>query len=422
MPIRHRAASTGIVLTATLLGSACQPTERATALATDALRLDSLPSPAAPGSAEPFLSAAPDGDVMMSWIERDSASRSAAVRTARLDSARRWTTPSTVVRDTTLFVNWADFPSVVTLADGSLLAHWLQKNGSGTYAYDVRLAHSRDGGTTWSPSVLPHEAGVQAEHGFVTLLPRADSSADVLFLNGSPAPASTGGGHEMAGPPMRLAFARWTPGSPPSSTPAFLDQRVCDCCQTAAAMTASGPVILYRDRSESETRDISTARLVNGVWTPSRPLNQDGWVIDGCPVNGPAISARGERVAAVWFTAARDTAKAQLKFSTDNGATFGAAVRIDDGTPVGRVDVEWLDDSTVVTSWIERRGAKDADVRARIIHADGRRGPALTLQALAGGRASGFPRMAASHNGIVMAWTVPGPTSTIRMARVQRAK
>ena len=46
------------------------------------------------------------------------------------------------------FVNWADVPSVVRLANGTLAGHWLQKSGADTYAYDVRLAYSHDDGKT----------------------------------------------------------------------------------------------------------------------------------------------------------------------------------------------------------------------------------------------------------------------------------
>jgi hypothetical protein len=37
---------------------------------------------------------------------------------------------------------------MVALPDGSLAAHWLVKSGSGTYAYDVNISRSFDGGKT----------------------------------------------------------------------------------------------------------------------------------------------------------------------------------------------------------------------------------------------------------------------------------
>ena len=404
---------------------ACQSREAAPA--TQRLTLTALPSPAGAKSAEPFLSATADGNVAMSWLQRGDDSVTVALKLAMLDAGGSWSAPVSVVQSKELFVNWADFPSVVSLADGRLLAHWLQKNGAGKYAYDVRLAQSSDGGRTWSRSVTPHGEGIQAEHGFVTLLPRADSSADIVFLNGRQAPAPAPGAptaEEGRGPPMRLAIARWGADGAVSAAPTILDQRTCDCCQTAAAVTSRGTVVLYRDRSDSETRDIAVRRLVQGAWTEPVPLHGDDWTIDACPVNGPAISAIGERVAAAWFTGARDTAKVQVVFSTDAGATFGAPVRIDAGAPAGRVDVELLDGGDAVVTWIERTARDTSEVRARIVRSDGTAEPPLTVSTLTQGRASGFPRMVRRKADIALAWTVPasaGTPATIQLAALRVA-
>ena len=68
-------------------------------------------------------------------------------------------------------------------------------------------------------------------------------------------------------------------------------------------MTAEGPVVVYRDRSEAEKeiRDISIVRLKGKKWSAPRPVFQDGWRLNGCPVNGPAVAAAGRRVAVAWF-------------------------------------------------------------------------------------------------------------------------
>jgi hypothetical protein len=375
--------------------------------------------PAGKGAAEPFVARTPAGEIVLSWLEKMPDS-SVSFRMSTLSVGGTWSAPREVVRRRDLFVNWADFPSVVALADGRLLAHWLQRNGSGKYAYDVRLAQSSNAGETWASSVLPHEAGVQAEHGFVTILPRADSTADVVFLNGSPKPESPASHASEAehGPPMKLAFARWDARG--SVVPATtLDQRVCDCCQTAAAVTAQGPIVAYRDRSEAETRDISVLRRVAGKWTESVPLHRDNWTIDGCPVNGPALSADGDRVAAVWFTGARDTAKVQLVFSTDAGATFGAPVRIDGGSPSGRVDVELLNGGDALVTWLERTGSETAEVRARVVRPDGTAEPHIVVSQAKSSRASGFPRMVRRGSNIVLAWTVAGTPSEIRVATLK---
>ncbi len=377
-----------------------------------------MTSPSGPSSAEPFLSTSDQGKITLSWLQREPDSVTVALRIATADSTGTWGPVSEVVKARNLFVNWADFPSVVSLADGRLLAHWLQKNGKGTYAYDVRLSESGDGGRTWSTSTTPHGPGIPAEHGFVTLLPRADSTADVVFLNGSVAPAGT---EEGRGPPMRLAVARWGGASAAILPETILDQRTCDCCQTAAAMTSAGPIVLYRDRTETETRDISITRMVNGAWTPPTPVHSDNWTIDACPVNGPAVAAHDARVAAVWFTGARDTAKVLLAFSTDGGATFGAPIRIDGGVPAGRVDVELLAGDEALVTWIERTSKDSSAVRARLVRSDGTVEPPITVAELGAGRATGFPRMVRRANDVVIAWTRPGAESSVQLASIRVA-
>ena len=76
----------------------------------------------------------------MTWIEKTGDS-TYAVRYARLDGAT-WTRPTTVVERRDLFVNWADYPSVIATPSGRLLVHWLQRSSAGRYAYDVRIAQA----------------------------------------------------------------------------------------------------------------------------------------------------------------------------------------------------------------------------------------------------------------------------------------
>lgn len=401
-----------IVTLAGLIGvGACAGREPAKPM--QRLQLRALPSPAGPRSAEPFVSTGPSSTVLLSWLERQPDSTTVVLKVATADSNERWSPPRAVVSATDLFVNWADFPSVVALADGRLLAHWLQKNGGGKYAYDVKLAQSGDGGQQWTPVGSPHTPGLAAEHGFVTLLPRADSSADIVFLHGTPAATGSAEGH---GPPMSLAAAHWSRDAGLATGASILDPRTCDCCQTAAASTSRGPVVIYRDRSDTEIRDMSVIRSVNGTWSAPTPLHADGWQVNGCPVNGPAVSAIGDTLAAVWFTAARDTAKVQLAFSTDAGATFGTPIRIDGGMPSGRLDVEQLRNGDALVTWIERTGTNSTAIRARLVRRDGTPEPPLTIATLPGGRATGFPRMTRRGDDVVLAWTQPGPISTVHLA------
>ena len=196
-----------------------------------------------------------------------------------------------------------------------------------------------------------------------------------------------------------------------------LDERACDCCQTHAAMTTEGPIVVYRDRTANEIRDISIVRRVRGAWTAPKPVHNDGWEVNFCPVNGPFVAAAGRRVAVSWYTAAKDTPRVKVAFSSDAGATFSAPITVDEGNPAGRVATVLLDDGSALVSWIERTGGDTASVKARRVREKEGAGPSVIVTASSAARASGFPRMARSGNQIYFAWTVPGRPSTVQVAR-----
>jgi hypothetical protein len=383
-------------------------------------QVEPLVTPADSGSSLPFLSTAPDGRVFLSWVEPTGPKRHALKFSVLTGAA--WSEPRTIAEGEGWFVNWADFPSIVPMPDGSLAAHWLERSGPDTYAYGVRISRSADVGTTWSPAVIPHRDSTQTEHGFVSMFPAPGPGA----ADGAGPSGSTGAvwldGREMAGQEegaeghagghggdgvgsgsMTLRYAS-IDAAGTTSEEALLDERVCECCQTSAAMTEEGPVVVYRDRFDGEIRDISIVRRSGGMWGRPSRLSYDEWKIDGCPVNGPAVDARGREVAVAWFTAAGDTPRVKLAFSRDAGATFSSPVVIDDGSPSGRVDVALLPGGDAVVSWLERSGGA-AEVRVKRVTPDGKPGPPIVVAPTGTARSSGFPRIAYSGGRLVFAWT-----------------
>lgn len=367
-------------------------------------------SPAGAGAAEPFLSATREG-VLLSWLEPVPNSDRTALRYSRLRNGH-WSPPRTIVERNDLFVNWADFPSVVEDAKGVLFAHWLQKSGSGTYTYDIRMATSKDG-RTWSAPFLLNRDGKAAEHGFVTLAALPRGGVGATWLDGRNMKA---GEHEHEGGDMTLRYATVDAGGKIAGD-VELDKRACECCTTGMAMTARGPVIVYRDRSQDEVRDISYVTKTKAGWTKPRGVNGDGWKINGCPVNGPQADAIGDRVVTAWFTAAQDRGRAYVAFSADAGVTFAKPVAIDEGKPVGRLDVVLLDRDSALVTWLEQT-ASGAEIRARRVHANGRVDAAMKIADSTTARAAGFARIARSGSDVYFAWTEQSATSKrIHVAR-----
>ncbi|MEO6213402.1 MAG: sialidase family protein [Vicinamibacterales bacterium] len=359
------------------------------------LKITPLSTPAARDSGQPQLSVSPRG-LLLSWIEKAGAT--SALRYAERTKAG-WTAPRTAASGSDWFVNWADVPSVIRLANGTLVAHWLQKSGADTYAYDVRLTRSTDDGVTWSPAFLPHSDKTKTEHGFASLFQMPGAGLGLVWLDGR---AMTGGHEGHGGGDMSLRFGAFDRDWKQTAEMP-LDLRVCECCPTAVAVTADGPIVAYRDRSPDEVRDIYIARMEKGKWTVGTPIHKDDWRINACPVNGPSLSAQGRTVAVGWFTARDDRPNAFIAFSADAGRTFGPPVRLDDAASLGRVDAELLPDGSAIAAYIEFASQR-AEFRLRRVTRDGGRSAPVTISNVAGNRSSGYPRMAVDRGEVVFAW------------------
>jgi hypothetical protein len=365
-----------------------------------------LDPPASTRAFAPNLTVTADG-VLHTWLEKvDVGEGGVEHRLLFSRLAESWTEPVVIAQGDDFFANWADLPGVVAAADGSLTAHWLAKTGEETYAYSIYLARSTDGGATWTPLGRLNDDATPTEHGFVSYVAEGDG-VRAFWLDGR---------GMVEGGPMSLRTAAI---GAQVGADAVLDERVCECCSTDTAMTAGGPVVVFRDRSESEIRDISIVRRVDGDWSRAQPIHADAWQIDGCPVNGPEIAADGDLLVAVaWFTAAGAEPRVQMAISHDAGASFGRPVLIDGEGPLGRVDVV-LDGKEAVVSWLAF-GAEMGEVRLRRVAADGTSGPPVTVARTAATRAAGFPRLVRHGDLLYLAWVDvgDGEISRIRLREI----
>lgn len=356
-----------------------------------------------------FLS--PQSVLYLSWMEHQRDGGVSLRFRSWADSA--WTETRTVASGQDWFVNWADYPalSVFPGSEYNLLAHFLQKRPGGkTYDYDVKLALSVDQGAHFKVFEGLHDT-VPAEHGFVTLLPFSFDKILVTWLDGSQMnpgvdePGHEGHmGHEGA---MNLRAALVSVSGEISHNE-VIDDRVCECCQTDAAMTGRGPVIIYRNRNEQEERDIYSVRYVSGQWTTPQPVFEDHWKIGGCPVNGPTICSRGNQLAIAWYTEAGGRPAVKAIFSNNAGETYGQPVEIPSANTSGRVDIAWIDAGRVAVSQLEKTdeiNQGDALIKLTILSPDGQVLSDHRLAETSSIRKSGFPVIESKDSTLYLAYT-----------------
>lgn len=368
-----------------------------------ASRTTELASPASEDSAFPQLAGDNRGGVFMTWIETLKDGAGHRLRMAHRKEGGAWEEPSTVHEGKDFWRNWADFPGLGVFSDGSVMVHWLARSGEATYDYNIKAKLSRDGGRSWGEAFLVNTDGTKAEHGFVSFAPTEKGMA-VVWLDGREARSagSHEGGHAMGSGAMTLRFAEFlSDGTRARET--RLDARVCDCCQTAVVNTSKGLLAAYRDRSDTEFRDISLVRPLATKAVP-RGFSKDGWKINACPVNGPALASSGNAVTAVWFTMAGGKPKVRAAVSKDGGDNFSAPIEVDGVLPLGRVDVAILPSGDSLLSWLGRVDG-GAAIKAAVLDPGGALKPAFAIAATSTARASGFPRLELSGDEVVFAWT-----------------
>ncbi len=363
---------------------------------TEIVEVKQLSSPAKDSCAEPYLFTDSKGIVYLSWIEKKGKENYFKFSILEND---KWSEPVIIDSGNNWFVNWADYPMLAADGANYLMAHFLAKSGDSKYAYDVKFLNSDNHGKSWSVAKTLHDDGKQAEHGFVSMVPY-NNNFFVSWLDGRNTGMEEGkGGHEGHHGQMSLRSAivdkqgnkkeEWE-----------LDNRVCDCCQTSATITTNGPVVVYRDRSEDEIRDMAIVRYVNRAWTTPQIIFSDDWRIEGCPVNGPRADAIDNNLAIAWFSMKDKKGQVKVIFSSDGGATFGKPIQIDEGNAIGRVDLVMLDENTAMVSWME-----GASIKAVSVQSDGKKENSIMIAESSASRSSGFPQMTKSGNDLIFAWT-----------------
>ncbi len=357
--------------------------------------------PAQEGAFAPGIFATDDGNVLLVWMEPLSGFGGEQPSQYRLQwsewtPTEGWRAPETIVAGGDFFANWADTPMIARDSEGRTLVSFARKSGPDTYAYDVVLARKDGPGQEWRVLGSPHHDKTQTEHGFVSMVPRKDG-VQVIWLDGRQYATPSKGPMTL-----RTAFVGDT-----IREGTQLDGRVCDCCNTAAALVEQRLVVLYRDRDPGEIRDVAIVQETTQGWSSPEALHTDGWNIAGCPVNGPAVHSNKGQTWSAWFTGADNTSTVKAAVAPPGGS-FGEPLVVARGTgqnaPLGRAAVALLEQDEVAVVWLA--GLPEGAVwRARRLSAQGKLGDAVDIVPANRARTSGFARLAPIEGGLVFVFT-----------------
>jgi len=410
MTTKARRAGVAIAFLALLGGCDRQPPVGVPSAAT--LEAKPWALPAADGAAQPDLSVTPQGALLLSWVARSGDTQrlvAAQFRDGKWDASRTITSGRFVG-------SGVDTPHVRMSSDGAMWAQWLRKSTSAGHARDVVLARSDDGGANWAEPVTVNLDATATEHGFVSMWPTGSDRVGIAWLDGraraapmamssTPAEAHP---HSMHASPTQagatMLRAAFFDHSLVRHDEVAVDARTCDCCQTDMAVTPKGPLLVYRDRGPGEVRDIAAVRLADARWSAPRIVHADGWVMPGCPINGPGIASDGDRVAVAWYTGAGTAPSIRLALSRDAGDSFDQPILLESGAKVrGEVDVR-IDNRYVWISWLSE-SKQGAVVRVARVELANRKVERIDVARLAARGRTGAPRLGLIAGTAYLVWT-----------------
>ena len=369
-------------------------------LSANKLSLEIVSPPTGKNSLAPNLCSFGD-HFALSWIERKSngASRVQVASWSGLGFDKK----NLVAESKQMFTNWADIPSIIEAPSGDLYAHWLDRIGSKTYAYGVRIERSTNRGKSWKSVGWLHDDTSATEHGFVSLIPE-DRHVRAFWLDGRMMTKPTG---KMM---LRTAILE----GDQIKDERVLDDNVCTCCPTSAVQLSAGAIVAYRDRSPREIRDISFVLRSDDSWSEPTTLKADNWLMPGCPVNGASVATSGDLVAISRFTVVHNKAQVILRLFKEGQIKSGKEIVLDKNAPIGRCATVCTKDS-IYTVWI---GLKKNQTVLRLaqVSPTGEIMLKTTLAPIDGNRSSGMPRAIISSGYLWMSWT---DSNRIRLGRLK---
>lgn len=282
-------------------------------------------------AAEPVTATAPDGGFYVAWVNHNANSQS-DVMLARYDSEGATSgSPVMVNPQAGVATAWRGDPPSVAVADNSVYVLWTARvESNGKKGTDLYFSVSHDQGKSFASPVKVNDDKQPGAHGMHSLAVANDGKIYVAWLDerniSQPKPSKHAGGHHMESN-RELFVAHSTDGGKTFSANRKVAENVCPCCKTALAVSPDGTLYAsWRQVLPGNFRHIAVANSTDGGANFSSPVivSDDKWMLQGCPVSGPSLSADANgTLKVVWYAAGENDAPGLYFAETrDKGRTF----------------------------------------------------------------------------------------------------
>jgi len=244
----------------------------------------------------PFLTKDNKGNIVLSWVRMNNDSSSAFCYAVSKDG-KTLGSPVVIPNSSKIQPHGENLPKIIFKPSGEIIALWGASNpaAKNKYAGLVSYTQSFDDGKTWTnPRALTNDtASFDQRYYDVSLLP--DGEAAIIWLDNRKTSIKEG---------SALYFAK-TDGKNGFQNERLISQQCCPCCRTDLFVDSKGGIhALYRGIIEDSIRDMVHIVSADGAKTFTVPqrINEDNWVINGCPHTGPTMTENNEGLHFAWYT------------------------------------------------------------------------------------------------------------------------
>jgi hypothetical protein len=319
--------------------------------------------------------------------------------------------------------------------DPEVVVVWTSKSKDGSR---LLVARSQDGGTSFARATLLPGSEAGGNRGWESTAVDRDGHVVAVWLDHREMSSAGGASmsheghheghdHASAGAPKGDGAARAQASKlyfatvDGTSSSQAITGGVCYCCKTAVATGPDGAIYAaWRHVYPGNLRDIAFTVSRDGGRTFTTPVrvSHDGWILDGCPENGPALAVGADgAVHAIWPTLVAgptsdgEPTLALFHAASRNGGAFSPRTRITaEGTP--RHPQLAATSAGLVAAWDEQTAAGSRRVvLARLT------GDTAHREIVSGSARAQTPALAGTSDGVVLAWTEGTEQSVIRVER-----
>jgi hypothetical protein len=364
-----------------------------------------LPNPVAKAAIVPKLAVSPDGRVVLSWL-LPGQNNTASLWVSMLDNDQ-WTTPIPVKQA----YNAVD-AQVIPIDSVNLAALWMESKaaqGANGQVQALFIAYSTDSGKQWTKPFRVDQQNVASEKQNPTLVAMADGSLLAAWIdlrNFKTLPLMKSGHETKPEESSSLSLIVASISSKNKSINNMLvEKKFCDCCPPSLVADEKGGFLVYRGQTDDNVRDPALIRVFQKSFDNKVIVHNDHWVFNGCPSSGPVVASSNNTVAVAWLTTIDNITRIRTAFSNDGGQHFALPIEIESKNPKGVSGIAVDGPDSVLVAWTTLESGGEMLKLARVF-ADGRIEQRTTVHSLANGKSYQWPgpSMIKTKESVIIAW------------------